>query len=111
MADGRDIPGRFSPQISHVVPRIGLMQETHCGHTGKREIFSKGVPQIRQSEGKRAANKPWATVAAPAFAKFTRLRPAGSPERPNLGFGIGGTVVRIVSPVLLKTDLPRPAPG
>ena len=68
------------------------------GHTGNREIFTSGAPQRRQSEGNSAANKPWATVAAPRTAASSRVRR-------------GGAEVRVMSPVLLKTSLPRPAPG
>jgi hypothetical protein len=83
---------------SQVSTRIGCMAEMHSGHTGSREIFTRGAPQRRQSEGKSAANRPGATSAAPETAEFSRLRP-------------WGTDVRVMSPVLLKTSLPRPAPG
>jgi hypothetical protein len=34
-------------------------------HTGNREMFVRGVLQIRQSEGKNAVKTPWAISAAP----------------------------------------------
>ena len=70
----------------------------HSRHTGSREMFSSGDPQRRQSEGNSAANKPWAMVAVPETARCSSLRP-------------WGTAVRVVSPLLLKTSLPHPAPG
>jgi hypothetical protein len=87
-----------SPQISQVPTRIGCIAEMHSEQTGSREIFTRGAPQRRQSEGKREANRPCATIAAPETAECSRFRP-------------GGAGVRVMSPVLLKTSLPRPAPG
>lgn len=77
---------------------MGRIAFKQAGHTGSREIFSREAPQRRQSEGNSAANKLWATRAAPETAKWNRSCPAETGRR-------------FVSPVLLKTDLPRPAPG
>jgi hypothetical protein len=80
----------------------------HASQTGSREMFRRGASQIRQSEGKSAANKPRANKTVPegtAFRKFVFQRCRG------LAAWSKGTVERVMSPVLLKTSLPRPAPG
>ena len=84
----------------------------HTRHTGSREIFTRGAPQRRQSEGNSAANRPWATIAAPETAEFSKFRPPRPPRCALFApWGGRGADVRVMSPVLLKTSLPRPAPG
>ena len=74
-------------------------------HTGKREMLSKGLPQIRQSEGNSVANRAAAMPLAPET------------KEDNNGLCRVTAVVwvaRIGCPLLLKTILPRPdaaAPG
>jgi hypothetical protein len=55
----------LSPQMSHVAPARGVIASKQLAHTGSREIFVRGVPQKRQSEGKNAVKTPWAISAAP----------------------------------------------
>ena len=77
------------------------MSERHAGQTGSREILIKGVPHRRQSEGKRVAKR----LSATPLTEETRMD-TSEPSR-------GSTllpVARIGSPLLLKTNLPRP-PG
>jgi len=76
--------------MEQVSTEIGLIPTRHERHTGSREIFSKGLPQRRQSDGNSAANRLWATTTAPETTEFQRACPAG-------------TAWRVVSPVLLKT--------
>src|ERR1700691_2356674 len=47
--------------MEHTFPRMGCTLPTHSGHTGSREIFSKGSPQRRQSEGNRTEKRLSAT--------------------------------------------------
>src|SRR6476660_3823292 len=79
--------------------------------TGKREMLVRGEPQRRQSDGTRVANAPLATVVAPEISKRSRGRFAKWPERTVAALWGGETGVRVMSPILLKTSLPRPAPG
>ena len=51
-----------SPQTEQIFPRIGLIPETQSRHTGRREMFSSGSPQIRQSEGNRTEKRPSAAL-------------------------------------------------
>ena len=83
----------------------------HVRHTGKREMFTSGAPQRRQSEGKSAAKKPREIVAVAESAQFSRRRTSNRPKRPALVPGDVPAAARIMSPVLLKTCLPRPAPA
>ena len=72
------VPIMPSPQIAQVSIEIGEIAERQSRHTGSREIFSSGAPHRRQSEGKSAANRPWATIAAPEAAATQRASPMGS---------------------------------
>ena len=65
---------------------------------------------MRQSEGNRAAKRPCAAVASPKDARFRDCAKA-APESPLLMPCGKEALMRVVSPVLLKTSLPRPAPG
>jgi len=44
---------RRSPHCTHCGVRMGPMESRHSGHTGRREMFTRGTPQSLQSEGKR----------------------------------------------------------
>jgi len=83
----------------------------HAGQTGKREMFVRGELQRRQSDGKRVANAPLAVVLVTARTERRRLWAAKRSGRTIAVFWSGETGVRVVSPLLLKTSLPRPAPG
>ena len=80
----------------------------HVWHTGKREMLTSGASQRRQSEGKKAAKRPREIVAVAESAQFSRRRTS---NRPALTPGDVPAATRIMSPVLLKTCLPRPAPA
>jgi hypothetical protein len=80
-----------SPQTVQTPPAIGRMSERQSAHTGSREIFTRGEPQIRQSEGKKAAK---------------RLSAAALTQEANKGSAltaIGEALSRVRSPLLLKT--------
>ena len=81
------------------------MRCRHSGHTGSREIFSRGKPQSRQSEGKKTENK----LAAPRWTHPARLdeEPRGTIE--GLRTSTGTPPARIRSSLLLKTASSRPA--
>jgi len=79
--------------------------------TGKREMLVNGAPQRRQSDGKGVANAPLATVVAPANIVRSSGLVAKWPKRTVAALWGGETGVRVMSPLLLKTSLPRPAPG
>ena len=74
-------------------------------------MFTRGVLQRRQSEGKSAAKKPCARVVLPEATQFSRVRRATCPECPMLTARDVGATVRVMSPLLLKTCLPHPALG
>jgi len=84
------------------------MPVMHASQTGSREMFRSGASQIRQSEGKNAANRPRAANTARAETAFDKLV---FQRRRGLALWSVGTVERVMSPVLLKTSLPRSAPG
>src|SRR5207302_11236373 len=77
---------------------MGRICATHSSHTGKREILTTGAPQRRQSEGNNVAKTHSAmplteeTNEDATFRATTLL-----PEARNS------------SPLLLNTNLPRPA--
>jgi hypothetical protein len=71
------------------------MAERHSSHTGNREILTSGVPQRRQSDGKRVAN----TLSAIPLADETRR------ETSEFSFATTWVPTRIGSPLLLKTNL------
>src|SRR5579864_8015866 len=85
------------------------MERMHVRHTGKREMFTSGAPQRRQSEGKNAAKRPHEIVEIAESAQSSRRRTSNRPKRPSLAPGDVPAAARIMSPVLLKTCLPRPA--
>ena len=88
--------------MEHTPPVIGRMAERHSRQTGRREIFTRGAPQRRQSEGNRVANKlsarpPAQETNEECFAKsLVSLVTMPVP------------VARIGDILLLKTSLPRP---
>src|SRR5258707_7152481 len=47
--------------MEHTLPPIGRMLATQSRQTGSREIFSRGSPQMRQSDGNRTEKSPSAT--------------------------------------------------
>jgi hypothetical protein len=67
------MPTTLSPQTWHVDPSSGVIASKQLGHTGNREIFVRGVPQRRQSEGKNAVKTPWAISAAPEAVERKKL--------------------------------------
>ena len=90
-----------SPQTEQMPCAIGCISERHASQTGSREMLIKGVEQIRQSEGKRVANKLSARLLADDTTMDTSEPYRGATSVP---------VTRIGSPLLLKTSLPRFAP-
>src|SRR5690349_12384756 len=83
----------LSPQIPQANPSIGRIAVRQDSQTGKREIRTRGSPHNRQSEGNRVVNR----LSAIAFS------------RKSEGFFSDGLLTsRIRSPLLLKTNLPRP---
>ena len=74
---------------------MGRMAERQGVQTGKREMLMRGVPQRRQSAGKRVANSPSAKPFIQETTRGVRLTLA-VPES------------RVEFPLLLKTDLPHP---
>ena len=93
-------PPRRSPQIAHKASEIGCIDARQSSHTGSREMFIRGLPQRRQSEGNNVANKAAATPFMPETkeekSELSRLTSLASAAR--VGFVL-----------LLKTTLPRPA--
>jgi len=75
------------------------MADKHSPHTGKREIFISGVPQIRQSDGNTVVNRAVAT--------------SYNPEVKENGDRLSSAFPLLVLPelflLLLKTTLPRSA--
>ena len=100
-----------SPQTEQVLNLIGTMAAMQSKQTGKREMLVSGAPQRRQSDGKKVANAPLATVVAPANIVRSSGLVAKWPKRTVAALWGGETGVRVMSPILLKTSLPRPAPG
>src|SRR5579884_2546326 len=70
--------------MEHTLPPIACISPKHSGHTGKREMFSRGKPQMRQSEGNKTENTPsearrihlWARVEGACPETIERLSPA-----------------------------------
>jgi len=89
-----------SPQIEQTPSPIGRMSDRHSTQTGSRKILTRGAPQRRQSEGKSVANKLSATPLTEETNEDTRERLRATTLVP---------AARIGSPLLLKTNLPRPA--
>src|SRR5262249_49004693 len=77
---------------------MGRIAERHSGQTGRRETLVRGMPQTRQSEEKKVANR----LSAMPFSDETSVEP--SPLCPDRAL----FWARIKSPLLLKTSLPRP---
>src|SRR5271169_2818845 len=102
-----------SPQTVHTPPAMGAMASRHSWQTGKREIFTNAVPQMRQSEGNKTAKRLpaiWPVQPRPTWCTLIWVRLA--PE------AIGGLataalawLARILSPLLLKTASVLPARG
>ena len=90
---------------------MGCIERRQVRHTGKREILTSGALQRRQSEGKRAAKSPRKIVPVAERVRSSRRRTSNRPERPTLTPGDVPAAARIMSPVLLKTCLPRPTPA
>src|SRR5215469_11962774 len=103
--------GNASPQRSHVSAAIRRMAARQVSQTGRREILSRGSPQRRQSDGKNAAKRPRAAELVPEAVERHNFRKDGSQNRRGSALEGGKTVERVMSPVLLKTNLPRQAPG
>ena len=85
-----------SPQMEQRPPAIGRIAPRHSSHTGSREMFIKGAPQRRQSEGNNVAKRP----AAIPLAQETHGLSCATSVVP---------VARIGVPLLLKTILRHPA--
>jgi hypothetical protein len=96
--------------MEHILPRTGRTPNRQSGQTGSREIFSRGSPQRRQSEGNRTEKRlsaAWRIQlgSAPTSSTLTRPRPdevfcntIGGPDTPALAW-----LARIRSSLLLKT--------
>src|ERR1700758_926098 len=76
------------------------MAARQLGHTGSREIFNKGSPQMRQSEGKKTEKRLSATRVAQTRPRVGQAS-CGTIERPTTA--ILAWVARIRSSLLLKT--------
>src|SRR6267154_2824613 len=90
----------------HTPPEIGRMASRHSWQRGRREIFTKGVPQMRQSEGNKTAKRLsaiWPAQPRPAWAMPVRT-PTGRPADAALAW-----LARILSSLLLKTASVLPA--
>ena len=82
--------------MEQVPPAMGRTADKHSSQTGRREIFTRGVPQRRQSAGNRVAKR----LSAILLAHKTK----------GLSFAaILVALARAWSPLLLKTNLLRPA--
>ena|GEM_PF-6777417 len=84
-----------SPQMSQSFPSSGFRAEIHSSQTGNREMLVRKALQRRHSEGKIVANR---------LSAMPRSQDAGSLSRAALSVA----TARVRSPVLLKTNLPRP---
>src|SRR6476469_5628240 len=80
------------------------MRCRHSGHTGSREIFSRGKPQSRQSDGKKAENK----LAAAQWAHPATWDQELRETIEGLRTSTGTLPARIRSSLLLKTASSRP---
>src|ERR1700730_16151960 len=83
------------PQPEHTQPAIAGMEAMQCWQTGSRKMVSRGVPQMRQSEGNNTAKR--LSAARPPQRKTI--------ERPATALA---WVARVRSPLLLKTASPVP---
>jgi hypothetical protein len=79
-----------SPQTEHTQPAIGRMEARHSSQTGRQEIVTGGVPQMRQSEANNTAKR--LSEARPPHRETI--------ERPATALA---SVARVRSPLLLKT--------
>src|ERR1017187_5620453 len=85
---------------------MGSMASRHSWQTGRREIFTSGVPQMRQSEGNRTAKR--LSVIWPAQPQLIVAR--SLPEAiEGLATAALAWLARILSPLLLKTASVLPA--
>src|SRR5580700_623846 len=92
-------------------PAIGFMESRQSWQTGKREIFTNAVPQTRQSEGNKTANRLSAICAVHPWPLRTRLTDI-SPAREaieGLATAALAWLARILSQLLLKTASVLPA--
>ena len=90
-----------SPHLEHTPSAMGRISERHGGQTGRREMFIRGLPQRRQSEGKSVAKR----LSATPLNDATSIDPSELSRVKGLV-----PVARIGSSLLLKTSLPR-SPG
>ena len=77
---------------------MGRIAARHSSQTGSREILIRGVPQRRQSEGKKVANR------LSAIPPTEEIR-----EASNALCCFTASVARVGCPLLLKTSLPHPS--
>src|SRR5262249_3987479 len=91
---------RRSPQMEHTLSSMGWITDKHGSQTGKREMLARGLPQRRQSEGNKVANRadatPFTLEIKEESSRHSRVASLAS-------------VARVGFPLLLKTTLPRPA--
>src|SRR5450755_2396271 len=96
--------------MEHILPRTGRTPARQSGHTGSREIFSRGSPHRRQSEGNRTEKR--LSAARLTQVRLTQVRSAQT--RPSLDEVLCNTIegpdratlawlARIRSSLLLKT--------
>jgi len=107
---------------------MGRMASRHSWQTGRREILTRGVPQMRQSEGNKTAKR--LSAIWPVQSRLPQLRPTWTSLWTSLWISLftlplwiwpllEATVgpataalawlARILSPVLLKTASVTPA--
>src|SRR5580704_2940854 len=91
--------------------RMGGMAPRHSWQTGRREILTNGVPQMRQSEGNKTAKRLsaiWRPQPRPTWTS-----PIGFWLAPEAIEGLATAALawlaRILSPLLLKTASALPA--
>src|SRR5579864_1448473 len=76
----------------------GRMLSRQCGHTGNREIFRRGSPQMRQSEGKKTEKRLSAIRRGQAPPDEAPCETMECPATATLAW-----LARIRSSLLLKT--------
>jgi hypothetical protein len=95
-----------SPQTAQTPPAIAGMASRQSWQTGRREIFTRGVPQMRQSEGNKTAKR----LAAILLVQRRSARIFSVPEAiEGPATAALALLARVLSPLLLKTASVWPA--
>src|SRR5580704_17477893 len=95
-----------SPHMTQTPPSIAGMASRHSWQTGRREIFTSGVPQMRQSEGNKTAKR----LSAILRVQLGSARSLSVPEAiEGPATAALAWLARVLSPLLLKTASVWPA--